>query len=129
MPPLPTLSPGSACLPYPHAGHGAKHGAASHQLWRGHGGAEQLPLALGPISSRIQLDSAAPRQLFECATEQLSDMVPKADAVIATKLLQQVIDTMRELAVIPIATSVLRAELAQVRLVQQYSCTILHSID
>ena len=60
-------------------------------------------------------EDAAPRQLFECTTEKLRDMVMQADPAIASKTIMQVTNTIRRFAVIPIATSVLRAELGQLR--------------
>ncbi len=60
-------------------------------------------------------DNAAPRQLLECASEHLSYMVLNADPGIATKTVAQVTATLREHAVIPVAISVLRADLAQLR--------------
>ena len=56
-------------------------------------------------------DSAAPVQLFQCASEPLGDLLLKADPLIATRPLKIVTSTMRSMAVIPVARGVTRAEL------------------
>ena len=58
-------------------------------------------------------DRSAPRQLLQCASDSLCDMMLKSDPDIATKTLAEVMASMKSFAVIPIATSVLRAELMQ----------------
>ena len=60
-------------------------------------------------------DDAAPRQLLECTSERLGDLVLKVDPAIGTRTIDEVLDTIRRLAVVPVAISVLRAELLQLR--------------
>ena len=59
--------------------------------------------------------NAAPLQLFECGSARLCDMVLKVDPEIATRDLATVRATMHRLAVVPVAISVMRAELLQLR--------------
>ena len=56
-------------------------------------------------------DESAASQLFQCAEPALGDAILKTDAEAATKLLSNLLAAMRSLAVIPIATGVLRADL------------------
>jgi hypothetical protein len=58
-------------------------------------------------------DGSAPHQLFECATDHLGDIILKADPAITSKSVDEVLRIMRQFAVIPVATSVLRSELLQ----------------
>ena len=60
-------------------------------------------------------DTSAPAQLFQCAGDELSDSVLKADPQAASYTLAQLMDTMRSLAVIPVAKGVSRTELFQLR--------------
>ncbi len=60
--------------------------------------------------SGIDNDSA-PSQLFQCAGPTLGDNLLKTDAEAATKQLPDLLAAMRSLAVIPVATGVLRADL------------------
>lgn len=60
--------------------------------------------------SGIDNDSA-PSQLFQCAGPTLGDNLLKTDAEAATKVLPDLLAAMRSLAVIPVATGVLRADL------------------
>ena len=60
-------------------------------------------------------DASAPSQLFQCAGPDLGDRLLTSDANIASKTVAQILATMRSLAVVPIAASVLRSELLQVR--------------
>ena len=58
-------------------------------------------------------DTSALAQLFQCAGDELSDSVLKADPQAASYTLPQLMDTMRSLAVIPVAKGVSRTELFQ----------------
>ena len=60
-------------------------------------------------------DESAPSQLFQCAGADLGDSLLKTNPNIVTKTLTQILTTMRSLAVIPVATGVLRTELIQLR--------------
>ena len=64
--------------------------------------------------SRID-DSSAPSQLFQCAGPELGDSILKAKPDAASDSLPQLLENMRSLAVIPVATGVLRTELLQLR--------------
>ena len=59
--------------------------------------------------------TAAPMQLFQCATGALGDLVLKSDPDIHNKNIATVISVMRSFSVIPVATGVRRAELMQLR--------------
>ncbi|KAK3710029.1 hypothetical protein QZH41_012419, partial [Actinostola sp. cb2023] len=56
-------------------------------------------------------DSSAPSQLFQCAGNELGDNLLKANPNATTEPLHQLMAAIRSLAVIPVATSVLRTEL------------------
>ena len=58
-------------------------------------------------------DSSAPSQLFQCAGNELGDNLVKANPNATNETLPQLMAAMRSLAVIPVATSVLRTELLQ----------------
>ena len=60
-------------------------------------------------------DSAAPSQLFHCASQALGDLLLKSDADIMSKSLPDLMQAMKRLAIIPISTGVLRSELMQMR--------------
>ena len=60
-------------------------------------------------------DASAPTQLFQCASEALGDLLLKADPDITSRCLNDVLESMRKLAVIPTAQGVLRAELLQMK--------------
>ena len=60
-------------------------------------------------------DESAPSQLFQCAGADLGDSLLKTNPNIVTKTLSQILTAMRSLAVIPVATGVLRTELMQLR--------------
>ena len=60
-------------------------------------------------------EDAAPIQLFQCASEALGDLLLKADPKITTRKTSDVIKAMKQLAVIPVARGVTRAELLQMR--------------
>ena len=60
-------------------------------------------------------DDAAPTQLFQCASESLRDLLLKADPRLTTKTTAEVLKAMKELAVIPVARGVSRAELLQMK--------------
>ena len=60
-------------------------------------------------------DDAAPTQLFQCASESLGDLLLKADPRLTTKTTAEVLKAMKELAVIPVARGVSRAELLQMK--------------
>ena len=60
-------------------------------------------------------DTAAPAQLFQCASEQLGDSILKSDSTIMDKPLADLVTAMKSLAVVPVATGVLRLDLLQLR--------------
>jgi len=60
-------------------------------------------------------DTAAPAQLFQCASEQLGDSILKSDSTIMNKPLADLVTAMKSLAVVPVATGVLRSYLLQLR--------------
>ena len=64
--------------------------------------------------SRID-DSSAPSQLFQCAGPELGDSILKAKPDAASDSLPQLLENMRSLAFIPVATGVLCAKLLQLR--------------
>ena len=59
--------------------------------------------------------TSAPAQLFQCAGTELGDSLLKADADVVKGSLSDLLEAMRSLAVIPVATGVLRSELLQLR--------------
>ena len=61
-------------------------------------------------NSNICEDEAA-AQLFECASVELSDLVLKMDQDVTSRPVQEVLDILKSLAVIPVAKGVIRAEL------------------
>ncbi|XP_068678617.1 uncharacterized protein [Montipora foliosa] len=60
-------------------------------------------------------DQSAPSQLFQCAENELGDSLLKANPHAASNTLPDLLAAMRSLAVIPVATGVLRTELLQLR--------------
>ena len=58
-------------------------------------------------------DASAPTQLFQCAGTDLGDSLLKANANATNETLPELMAAMRSLAVIPVATCVLRTELLQ----------------
>ena len=64
------------------------------------------------IGSQISED-AAPTQLFQCATETLGDLLLRSDPDLSARPVQDVLQAMRLMAVIPVARGVVRAELMQ----------------
>ena len=60
-------------------------------------------------------DESAPSQSFQCAENELGDSLLKANPHAASTTLPDLLDAMRSLAVIPVATGVLRTELLQLR--------------
>ena len=60
-------------------------------------------------------DESAPSQLFQCAENELGDSLLKANPHAASNTLPDLLAAMRSLAVIPVATGVLRTELLQLR--------------
>ena len=62
--------------------------------------------------SRIEPTLAAP-QLFQCASTALGDALLKVDPVVTQKPLADLMNSMRELAVIPVAIGVVRSELLE----------------
>ena len=58
-------------------------------------------------------EASAASQLFQCAGPELGDSLLKADPNAASDTLQNLLAAMRSLAVIPVATGVLRSELLQ----------------
>ena len=58
-------------------------------------------------------DESAPSQLFQCAGATLGDNLLKANHQVASETLENLLSAMRSLAVIPVATCVLRTELLQ----------------
>ena len=60
-------------------------------------------------------NASAPAQLFQCAGPELGDSLLKANPNAASENLTQLLAAMRSLAIIPVATCVLRTELLQLR--------------
>ena len=60
-------------------------------------------------------DTSAPSQLFQCAGTELGDSLLKVNANPVTDSVAQLLASMRSLAVIPVATGVLRHDLLQLR--------------
>ena len=60
-------------------------------------------------------EASAPSQLFQCAGTELGDSLLKANPKAASDTLPELLAAMRSLAVIPIATGVLRTELLQLQ--------------
>ena len=60
-------------------------------------------------------ERAAPAQLFQCAGQELGDSLLKVDPKALSIPLKQLLAKLRSLAVIPVAISVLRTELLQLR--------------
>ena len=60
-------------------------------------------------------DVSAPSQLFQCAGTELGDSILKSNANATSGSLADLISAMKSLAVIPVATGVLRTELLQMR--------------
>lgn len=60
-------------------------------------------------------EASAKSQLFQCAGSELGDSLLKANPNATTEPLPQLLAAMRSLAVIPVATCVLRTELLQLR--------------
>ena len=60
-------------------------------------------------------EPSATAQLFQCASQSLGESLLKSDAEIVCKPLQELLSAMRRLAVIPVATRVLRSDLMQMR--------------
>ena len=58
---------------------------------------------------------AAPSQFFQCTSDNLGDLILKADPEVISKPINDVIEIVKSLAVIPIARGVKRAELLQMR--------------
>ena len=60
-------------------------------------------------------DNDGSRHLFQCADSTLGDALLKTDPDITSKTVTEVLATMKELAVIPIATGILRSELLEMK--------------
>ena len=60
-------------------------------------------------------EASAPAQLFQCAGDELSNSLLKANPQAASNTLSQLLADMRFIAVIPVATGVSRTELFQLR--------------
>ena len=60
-------------------------------------------------------DASVPSHLFQCAGTELGDSLLKANPNAASETLTQLLAAMRSLAVIPVATCVLRTELLQLK--------------
>ena len=60
-------------------------------------------------------EASAPSQLFQCAGTELGDSLLKANQQATSGSLPGLLAAMRSLAVIPVATCVLRTELLQLR--------------
>ena len=60
-------------------------------------------------------DTAALQQLFHCTSKALGDNLLKFDADIAIKSIDEITESIRRLAVVPIAIVYLRLELMQMR--------------
>ena len=58
-------------------------------------------------------DESAPSQLFQCISKELGDNLLKFDAEIAARPIEELTESMRRLAVLPIATDALTTELMQ----------------
>ena len=58
---------------------------------------------------------SAPSQLFQCAGADLGDRILKTNPTITSESITAALATMRSLAVIPVATCVLRTELLQLQ--------------
>ena len=58
-------------------------------------------------------DSAAPVQLFQCASEALGDILLKSDPRLMTRPVKDVLEAMKSMAVIPVARGISRSELFQ----------------
>ena len=54
-------------------------------------------------------------QLFQCASETLGDALLKIDADITSQPINVLMATMKALAVVPVATGILRSELLEMR--------------
>ena len=67
-------------------------------------------------------ETSAPSQLFQCAGTELGDSLLKANPNIASQPLEQLLAAMRSLAVIPVATCVLRTELLQLHQDRDEAC-------
>ena len=63
-------------------------------------------------------DASAPSQLFQCAGPELGDSILKANPNAPSNTLAELLAAMRSLAVIPVATGVIRTELLQLRQVR-----------
>ena len=61
------------------------------------------------------VETTAPMQLFQCASEALGDLMLKADHDIQSRSVEDVMKMMKGFAVIPIAIGVRRAELMQLQ--------------
>ena len=60
-------------------------------------------------------DSDAALHLFQCAESALGDALLKADPDITSKVEAEVLEQMKNLAVIPVATGIVRAELLEMK--------------
>ena len=60
-------------------------------------------------------EASATAHLFKYASQSLGDSLLKSNAVIVSKPLQELLSAMRRLAVIPVATGVLRSDFMQMR--------------
>lgn len=60
-------------------------------------------------------EASSPSQLFQCASAALGDSLLMANPNISSESLSQLLTAMRSLAVIPVATCVLRTDLLQLR--------------
>ena len=60
-------------------------------------------------------EASAPYQLFQCAGAKLGDSLLKANPNAGSNILAELLNAMRSLAVIPVATCVLQTELLQLR--------------
>ena len=60
-------------------------------------------------------DANASHHLFQCADRALGDALLKTDANIVSKNVDTVLNTMKKLAVIPVATGILRSELLEMK--------------
>ena len=66
------------------------------------------------IGSHIA-DAAASTQLFECATEQLGNIVLRAHPTFTSKPLAEALTILKSIAVVPVALGVLRSDLSSMR--------------
>ena len=65
--------------------------------------------------SSTGINTTGTTQLFQCASTQLGDAVLRSDSTVCDKTTDELLAAMKSLAVIPVATMVIRAELLALR--------------